>query len=63
MYFIEHRKGRSPLNRETCAAVTMEAVLATAQRKARDLGADNIVILSRNGRVAGVFSTHSSSID
>ncbi len=63
MYFIEHRKGRSPLKRETCAAVNIEAVLATAQRKAREIGADNIVISCRNGRVAGVFSTHSASID
>jgi len=63
MFFIEHRKGRFPLKRETSAAVNIEAVLAAAQRHARDIGADNIVILSRNGRVAGVFSTHSASID
>ncbi|MGA0599707.1 hypothetical protein ACO2Q3_03280 [Caulobacter sp. KR2-114] len=63
MYFIEHRKGRFPLKRETSAAPGIDAVLAAAMLRARDIGADNIVILGRNGRVAGVFSTHSANID
>jgi hypothetical protein len=63
MFFIEHRKGRSPVKRETSAATNIEAVLAHAKLRAIDIGADNIVILSRSGRVAGVFSTHSANID
>ena len=63
MYFIEHRKGKSPLKRETSAAPNVDAVLASAKLRAKDIGADTIVILSRAGHVAGVFSTYSSDID
>jgi hypothetical protein len=60
MYFIEHRKGRSPLKRETSGCINIEAVLASAKLRAKDIGSDTIVILSRAGRVAGVFSTYSA---
>ncbi|HEX7761255.1 MAG TPA: hypothetical protein VF459_17240 [Caulobacteraceae bacterium] len=63
MFFIEHRKGRSPLKRETTAASSVAAALVTAKQHAHEIGADTIVILSRAGRVAGVFSTYSSNID
>jgi hypothetical protein len=63
MFFIEHRKGRSPVKRETTAAPTMEALVALAKQRAIDIGADNFVILNRAGRITGVFSTHSSNID
>lgn len=63
MFFIEHRKGRTSMRRETSGAPTFEAVLAYARARAADLGADNIVIRGRAGRVAGVFSTYSNDID
>jgi hypothetical protein len=63
MFFIEHRKGRSPVKRETNASHNIEQVLAAAKRSAANLGADNFVILNRAGRVTGVFSTYSSDID
>lgn len=63
MFFIEHRKGRVPVRRETSGAANVEAVLAYARARAADLGADNIVIRGRAGRVTGVFSTFSNDID
>ena len=51
------------MRRETSGAPTFEAVLAYARARAADLGADNIVIRGRAGRVAGVFSTYSNDID
>ena len=63
MYFIEHRKGRSPIRRETSGALSVAVALAAAKLRAITLGADNIVILNRAGRVTGVFSTYSADID
>ena len=37
--------GRSPLQREASADLTVDAVLASAKLRAMDLGADNIVII------------------
>jgi hypothetical protein len=63
MFFVEHRKGRSTVKCETSASPSVLAALASAKPRASAIGADKIVIKSRNGRVAGVFSTHSSDID
>lgn len=63
MFFVEHRKGRSPIRRETSAAPTIDLVLVAAKLRAIAIGADNIMILNRAGRVAGVFSTYSADID
>jgi hypothetical protein len=63
MFFIVHRKGQSPVRRETSASASIETVLAGAKLRAKDFGADNIVIMNGRGRIAGVFSTYSSDID
>jgi hypothetical protein len=63
MFFILHRKGQAPLRRETSASPSIAAILAGAKLRARDIGADNIVIMNRAGRVTGVFNTHNSDMD
>ena len=56
-------KGHLPVLQEPSHARDVGAVLADAKVRAQGLGADNIVITNREGRVLGVFSTHSSDID
>lgn len=63
MFFVVHRKGQAPLRRETSASSSVEAVLAGAKLRARDMGADNIVIMNRAGRVTGVFNTYNADMD
>jgi carbamate kinase len=68
MYNVEFHRGtygtgRSPLQREASADLTVDAVLASAKLRAMDLGADNIVIINDVGAVVGVFSTFGSDMD
>jgi hypothetical protein len=62
MFTIEHRKGSQLLERSTTHADNLDAAIASAQERAKTLGADNIRVSSAAGKEIGVFPVRSESL-
>jgi hypothetical protein len=55
MFAIEHRKGSRVVERSTTGADNIDAAIASAQRRAKALAADNIRVFNAVGKAVGVF--------
>ena len=62
MFAIEHLKGSRIVERSTSQAESLDTAIASAQERAKAVGADNIRVSNAAGKEIGVFPVRRESL-